>query len=246
MDNRSIRGRLIAAVGEEWADVIGDAVAGWLVRGGYLTMASMQSSGLKAPSSSAEQVVPHDRPDQSVRAELLKKLELQREVILQLCERVDRLERRADGLTPMQRVEAQWADKRPDPAAPVPPAEGKARNLPHYTEDFCSDEDCIQWAAGGVIFRDGVKMPIERIVSELNRLTALMAEFRPVPVSERLPRTEDCIRWGDDDWCWGQERYLLTGHAAARWRLMRVISLKDKAVNWLPAGALPLPAEWEG
>lgn len=241
MNNRSIRERLIAAVGEEWADVIGDAVAGWLVRGGYLSMASMQGSRTKAPASSAEQEVPHDRPDQSVRAELLAKLELQREVILQLCERVDRLERRADGLTPMQRVEAQWADKRLDPAAPaapVPPAEGEARNLPHYTEGVCSD--------GAAILRDGVMMPIERIVSELNRLTALIAEFRPVPVSERLPRTEDCIRWGDDDWCWGQERSLLTGHAAARWRLMQVGSLEDEAMNWLPAGALPLPRRWEG
>ena len=64
---------------------------------------------------------------------------------------------------------------------------------------------------------------------------------QPVAVSERLPGPEDCIKRGNDHWCWGQERSLLTGQASARWRLMRVSALTDEAVNWLPANALPTP-----
>jgi hypothetical protein len=64
---------------------------------------------------------------------------------------------------------------------------------------------------------------------------------QPVAVSERLPGAEDCIKRGNDHWCWGQERSLLTGQASARWRLMRVSALTDEAVNWLPANALPTP-----
>jgi hypothetical protein len=65
--------------------------------------------------------------------------------------------------------------------------------------------------------------------------------IKPVPVAERLPGPEDCIRRADDDWCWGQERSLLTGQAAARWRLMRVSALTEEAVTWLPHHALPVP-----
>jgi hypothetical protein len=65
--------------------------------------------------------------------------------------------------------------------------------------------------------------------------------LQPVAVSERLPGAEDCIKRGNDHWCWGQERSLLTGQASARWRLMRVSALTDEAVNWLPANALPTP-----
>ena len=64
----------------------------------------------------------------------------------------------------------------------------------------------------------------------------------PIPVAERLPGPEDCIQRGDDHWCWGQERSSITGRAAARWRLMRVSSLEDEAVGWLPANALPVPS----
>ena len=64
---------------------------------------------------------------------------------------------------------------------------------------------------------------------------------QPVAVSERLPGPEDCIQRDNDHWCWGQERSFLTGQAAARWRMMRVSSLEDEAVNWLPANALPTP-----
>ena len=69
---------------------------------------------------------------------------------------------------------------------------------------------------------------------------------QPVAVSERLPGAEDCIKRGNDHWCWGQERSLLTGQASARWRLMRVSALADEAVNWLPANALPTPEATNG
>ena len=67
--------------------------------------------------------------------------------------------------------------------------------------------------------------------------------IEPVPVSERLPGPEDNIRRADDDWCWGQERSLLTGKSAARWRLMRVSCLTEEAVTWLPHHALPVPQQ---
>ena len=77
-------------------------------------------------------------------------------------------------------------------------------------------------------------------------IRAALARFgrptpQPVAVSERLPEPEDCIKRGNDHWCWGQERSLLTGQASARWRLMRVSALTDETVNWLPANALPTP-----
>jgi hypothetical protein len=39
----------------------------------------------------------------------MAKLATQREVLLSLCDRVDRLEMRADGLTPIERVQRRWA-----------------------------------------------------------------------------------------------------------------------------------------
>jgi hypothetical protein len=51
----------------------------------------------------------------------------------------------------------------------------------------------------------------------------------------------DLLHRNGDEWCWGQERSLLTGQAAARWRFMRVSALQDEALTWLPHWALPLP-----
>lgn len=81
-------------------------------------------------------------------------------------------------------------------------------------------------------------------------LTRYGAQAVPVAVAEKLPGEGDVLRRNDsatlniardDEWCWGQERSLLTGNAAARWRFMRVSALEDEAVNWLPHWALPLP-----
>jgi hypothetical protein len=73
-------------------------------------------------------------------------------------------------------------------------------------------------------------------------LAAAGSHPTPIPVAERLPGPEDCIQRGNDHWCWGQERSFLTGQAAARWRMMRVSSLEDEAVGWLPVNALLVPA----
>ena len=67
----------------------------------------------------------------------------------------------------------------------------------------------------------------------------------PVAVGERLPGEGETVRKGDDDWAWGQERSLLTGQPAPRWRLMRVSCLAEEAVNWLPSHAIPLPQAGE-
>jgi hypothetical protein len=49
-------------------------------------------------------------------------------------------------------------------------------DLTHYTEGVCAD--------GAAILRDGVMMPIEEIVSELNRLTALAHPAQPEPAGD--------------------------------------------------------------
>lgn len=98
--------------------------------------------------------------------------------------------------------------------------DGKSRTVDHGWE--CTDAQLLTFACA--IQQRSARPAIE-----------------PVPVSERLPGAEDCIQRANDHWCWGQERSLLTGQAAARWRLMRVSSLEDEAVAWLPHWFLPIP-----
>jgi hypothetical protein len=95
-----------------------------------------------------------------------------------------------------------------------------------------SDETCLTAEAG-------------ELLAYARAVLARYARYaiEPVPVAERLPVPSDCIRRADDDWCWGQERSLLTGQSAARWRLMRVSSLTEEAVTWLPHHALPVPQQ---
>jgi hypothetical protein len=111
-------------------------------------------------------------------------------------------------------------------STPQPPADGEVAELVEWVG---KDR---QW----LDLRRDVKDRILRIADLLQR-----QHPQPVAVSERLPGAEDCIKRGNDHWCWGQERSLLTGRASARWRLMRVSALTDEAVNWLPANALPTP-----
>ena len=115
-------------------------------------------------------------------------------------------------------------------AQPDPPAEGEVAEL-------------VEWLKEN----EAMAYAISDIAEERRyaRTAALLAQRHPapVPVSERLPGPKDCVRRHEDDWCWGQERSLLTGEAAFRWRLMRVSALVDEAANWLPAHALPLPTE---
>ena len=109
-------------------------------------------------------------------------------------------------------------------------------------------QDIIDWlvndrAWGTVVAPTMWRAEDDELLGLLQRAIAHFTRpaIEPVPVSERLPGPEDCVRRGDDDWCWGQERSLLTGQAAARWRLMRVSSLAEEAVTWLPHWALSMP-----
>ena len=113
---------------------------------------------------------------------------------------------------------------------PQPPADGEVGELVEWLKGSADDERLL---CGGNNHRSE---KLDRAAELLERSTP-----QPVAVSERLPGPEDCIKRGNDHWCWGQERSLLTGQASARWRLMRVSALTDEAVNWLPFNALPLP-----
>ena len=112
---------------------------------------------------------------------------------------------------------------------PTPPAEGEVAEVSAWLRLFCSEEY--------------ESRSLDPDFAWLTRAAELLERPTPPPVavSERLPGPEDCIKRGNDHWCWGQERSLLTGQASARWRLMRVSAMTDEAVNWLPANALPTP-----
>jgi hypothetical protein len=114
-------------------------------------------------------------------------------------------------------------------ATPQPPADGEVGEVIAVLREM---QDCFDIASG----MEGCGPFVARAADLLER-----QHLQPVAVSERLPGAEDCIKRGNDDWCWGQERSLLTGQASARWRLMRVSALTDEAVNWLFANALPIP-----
>jgi hypothetical protein len=109
----SLRQALRLAVGPANVDAAGHAVADWFDGLSYLgaTRAAdrIREQLQDQPVQPAPDAVPHDRPDTSVRSELMAKLATQREVLLNLCDRVDRLEMRADGLTPIERVQRRWA-----------------------------------------------------------------------------------------------------------------------------------------
>lgn len=68
----------------------------------------------------------------------------------------------------------------------------------------------------------------------------------PIPVSERMPETEDCIphpRTGIGHWCWGLEASRSSYGMRAVWRFMRREDLAAEARLWLPAHAIPLPQQ---
>lgn len=67
---------------------------------------------------------------------------------------------------------------------------------------------------------------------------------QPVPISERLPRPEDCVphpRTKLGNWCWGFEQCEVSLARPARWRLMHMETVEMEASHWLPAHAIPLP-----
>lgn len=102
-----LRKALWLAVGPANVDAAGHAVADWFDGRNCSGAADQIREHLQ--DQPAGDAVPHNRPDTSLRSELMAKLATQREVLLNLCNRVDRLEMRADGLTPIERVERRWA-----------------------------------------------------------------------------------------------------------------------------------------
>lgn len=149
----SLRQALSLAVGPRNVDAAGHAIADWLESRHGVMASLVRTEVTKDRPAGLDQDVPHDRPDTSVRAELMAKLATQREVILDLCKRVDRLEMRADGLTPIERVERRWAREAAGPAAvaeePAPPAEGEVGEGPsdeaeaNFTAWFCRNYPII-------------------------------------------------------------------------------------------------------
>lgn len=103
----SLSQALALAVGPANVAAAGHAVADWFDVHNCCGAAHMIRDQLQ--DQPAGDAVPHNRPDTSLRSELMAKLATQREVILDLCKRVDRLEMRADGLTPIERVQRRWA-----------------------------------------------------------------------------------------------------------------------------------------
>jgi hypothetical protein len=108
----SLRRALELAVGPANVDAAGHAVADWFDSIDRNATATRVREALRDQPDQPAPAVPHSRPDTSLRAELLQKLATQREVLLNLCDRVDRLEMRADGLTPIERVQRRWAKER--------------------------------------------------------------------------------------------------------------------------------------
>lgn len=97
-----------------------------------------------------------------------------------------------------------------------------------WTEGICGD--------GAALLRDGVMIPIEEIVAELNRGEQARAALaatppRPVPVSERP--------WEREGWCDARGLCWWSLGTTERWTLCRP---HGRTVGWmLPAHAIPTP-----
>jgi hypothetical protein len=101
---------LALAVGPANVAAAGHAVADWFDGRNCSGAADLIREHLRDQSNQpAPDAVPHNRPDTSLRAELMAELASQQEVVSSLRERVERLEMRADGLMPWQMVERRWA-----------------------------------------------------------------------------------------------------------------------------------------
>jgi hypothetical protein len=136
-----------------------------------------------------DQDVPHDRPDTSVRAELMAKLATHREVILDLCKRVDRLETRADGLTPIERVQRRWGHHSPGAtkmvSQPAPPAEGEVGEP--------SDENCWQWYT--YCPEEGLEMYSDRNQAQ-SAAQSIMGSYEVAAHSDGWHEDMESVSWG--------------------------------------------------
>lgn len=175
MSTLPLRRILELAVGPQNVDAAGHAMADWLeVRLLLQTAAMIRHELSTGRPAELGQDVPHDRPDTSVRTELMAKLATQREVLLSLCERVDRLEMRADGLTPIERVERRWAKERSVKESLTVGGDGPAvqSREPASVVEQPSDELVAKWIAE--VWHEGT--PVRVAASDLH-LASRAAEW---------------------------------------------------------------------
>jgi hypothetical protein len=180
----SLRQALRLAVGPANVDAAGHAVADWFDGFNCFGAADMIREALRdQPDQPAPDAVPHDRPDTSLRAELLQKLATQREVLLSLCDRVDRLEMRADGLTPIERVQRRWAQEADGPAV-------QSRE-PASVVDEPSDEELLgldqleaAWNAQADSANGWNELGLDEIIAWAQRQALARWGHQPVPPAE--------------------------------------------------------------
>lgn len=111
-------------------------------------------------------------------------------------------------------------------------------------------EEAEQAANSDASYSAGMLTWAAQVVGEHADLLERQATPVPVPVSERLPGSGDCVphpRTKTGNWCWGFERCEVSLARPARWRLMHMETVEMEASHWLPAHALPVPGlEVEG
>ena len=261
-----LRKALELAVGPANVDAAGHAVADWFDGLSYLGATSAADRIREQLQDQPDQpapAVPHNRPDTSLRAELMAKLATHREVILNLCERVDRLEMRADGLSPIERVERRWAkersvkesltvggdgpavsdDREPAAVATQPSDEEIMGLMPQQMHDdlatavraIAEQEGIDSTPAKGVL-----RFILNRHVVDLARAVLARWGHQPAPPAQRHPQPVPVSERlpGPED-CDGEGLCWVWNRTAYTWGVFRL----DPTVHshWLPANALPLP-----
>jgi hypothetical protein len=114
-------------------------------------------------------------------------------------------------------------------AQPAPPAEGKVSELVDQIRQIA-----LAWEPDACLLGNMTARQLARAADLLEH-----HHPAPVPVSERLPRPEDCDAEGKF-WIWS------TAGAMARWQLVYLKFVENVSfAHWLPFHALPLPAGTE-
>jgi hypothetical protein len=205
----SLRQALRLAVGPANVDAAGHAVADWFDSIDRNATANRVREALRdQPDQPALDAVPHNRPDTSLRSELMAKLATQREVILDLCKRVDQLEMRADGLTPIERVQRRWAKEAAGPAV-------QSRE-PASVVEQPSDEELLgldqleaAWNAQADPANGWNELGLDEIIAWAQRQALARWGHQPAPPAEgevgelvaALRADAECIEAGHHDLC---------------------------------------------
>jgi hypothetical protein len=185
MDTISVRRALWLAVGPANVDAAGHAVADWFDGRNCSGAADVIREALRdQPDQPAPDAVPHDRPDTSLRSELLQKLATQREVILNLCDRVDRLEMRADGLTPIERVQRRWAKEADGPAVPEDREPASVVEQPSDEELLGLDQLEEEWNARADSANGWNELGLDEIIAWAQRQALARWGRQPAPPAE--------------------------------------------------------------